>query len=263
MKKMEENIVKALYDESRNVHATLELRNRIHSAIDRQVESESMEGMIMNKKRNFKKIGIVTLAACLLISMGCFAAGKITGYVSSSSNLDAYHSYGEMNKAEEKAGYTIKRVEAFQNGYTFSEGNTQDIQAQDDDGNAVKSGTGIDITYMRDDKMLSLYADQVSMGENEGTGTAEATKVVDGITIFYNKDTYKIVPPDYELTEEDKQNQLREDYFISYGSSEVYTQEASSVVWVEDGVTYDLMGFDVDVSADEMLQMAQEIIQQQ
>ncbi|MDD3142290.1 MAG: signal peptide protein, partial [Lachnospiraceae bacterium] len=78
-----------------------------------------------------------------------------------------------------------------------------------------------------------------------------------------NKDTYKIVPPDYELTEEDKQNQLREDYFISYGSSEVYTQEASNVVWVQDGVTYDLLGFDVDVSADEMMQMAQEIIQQQ
>lgn len=73
--------------------------------------------------------------------------------------------------------------------------------------------------------------------------------------------TYKAVPPDYELTEEDKENMESDNFQLGYGSQEVEVRQYYATIWVKDGKVYDLGGFDLSISADEMLNMAKEIVE--
>jgi hypothetical protein len=50
-------------------------------------------------------------------------------------------------------------------------------------------------------------------------------------------------------------------FFISYGSDERETKYVSNVIFEMDNVIYDIGTFDNDISAEEMLDMAQEIIE--
>lgn len=265
MKNFELEIVKALSESGRSVQASPELRERINLQLDYQIEREKeqekkeMEDKVMRGHFNIKKIAAATVVACLIISMGCLAAGKIAGYESSTNRLKAYHSYADMDKVYKKAGYQIKAVESFQNGYTFEEANVSEEKATDEAGNAVATGNGITIEYKLADKSISLYADTIMQME-EGTYVPKAEKEVNGVKLIYLQSTNKFVPADYELTEEDKENEKNPDYNIAYGSSEIQIQQSANVIWEEDGVKYDLLAFDTSLTPDEMFEMAAEII---
>ena len=69
------------------------------------------------------------------------------------------------------------------------------------------------------------------------------------------------MPPDYEPTEEDKKAMESGRLQIGYGSAEIETSQYSRVVWVKDGIRYELMGFNVSLNDVEMLQMAQEMVE--
>ena len=62
------------------------------------------------------------------------------------------------------------------------------------------------------------------------------------------------------LTEEDKAGEARGDFYISVGSQEVEIHQNQTVTWDKDGVHYQLLGFDLSLNAEEMLDMAEEII---
>jgi hypothetical protein len=68
------------------------------------------------------------------------------------------------------------------------------------------------------------------------------------------------VPADYELTEEDIANQAKDNYYISYGSDEVEITQSTGVTWTKDGVSYNLAGMDLNLTGDEMFDMAEEIL---
>ena len=92
-------------------------------------------------------------------------------------------------------------------------------------------------------------------------GEYDRTLETGGITMGYTSSMYKAVPPDYEPTEEDKKAMESGRLQIGYGSAEIETSQYSRVVWVKDGIRYELMGFNVSLNADEMLQMAQEMVE--
>ena len=69
------------------------------------------------------------------------------------------------------------------------------------------------------------------------------------------------MPADYQATAEDKNLEAAGNYYISYGNDKVEVRESSSVQWEKDGVSYMIQGFDTDVSPQEMLAMAGEMIQ--
>ena len=48
---------------------------------------------------------------------------------------------------------------------------------------------------------------------------------------------------------------------IGYGASEVTVQQYQFLRWEQNGVYYTLSGFDLDMTADELFQMAQDIIE--
>lgn len=212
------------------------------------------------KKFSVKKLVIGIAAGCLLVSGGVFAAGHAVTLVTHNFLPNAYRSYSDMEKAQAELGYTVDSVENFANGYRFERMFVNEWQGQDESGNAVYTFKGLDISYGKNgEKRINLCAEK-PMETFAWGKTPDAVRTAGDITLRYDIVTYKIVPPDYELTDEDRENDARPDYNISFGSDEVKIQQASHVTWEKDGVQYTLLGFDLNLSADEMFDMAEEVM---
>lgn len=212
------------------------------------------------KRFSMKKLVIGVAAGCLLISGGVFAAGRVVSLSSHSYLGDAYKSYGDMDKAQAELGYSADTVEEFSNGYRFDQMFVNDVNGTDADGNVIYTFKDLSISYEKSGEPSVWLDVKKPVEPQKRKGEPEAARQVEGITLYYDTITYKFVPPSYELTEEDQANLERDNFTISYGSDEVKVQQNSSVTWEKEGVHYNLSGFDLNLSSDEMFDMAEEIM---
>lgn len=302
----------ALVKECDGISASEELKRRIDETIRERQEENSMKHM------SAKKLCISIAAACLLVSGITVFAGGASYFVSGSSMGVEYTDYQDMGKAQKKLGYEVDSVEQFANGYSFYGANVESVTAYTEENGALYSVPMMNIRYRKDEKKIDLNI-------NEGTGDdipskePNATRMCGDIAVRYDEYTDKIVPDSYELTEEDKINEQRDDYNIvymsvtvnqeetdetkseetvtdsmtdsddvkkgsyvisedgsvtltTYGSQdndsyviagaydEVCIQHRMVVSWEKDGKSYHMTGVDLDMGAEEMLDMAEEIL---
>ncbi len=250
----EEKIKNALASECDGITASRDLKDRI----DRQIRESQKEAGNM-KKLSIKKLVIGVAVGCLLVSGGVFATGHATSLVTHNFWPDAYRSYGDLEKAEKKLGYTVDAVEAFSNGWQFKHMFVNEWQGMDEAGNEAYTFRALDITYDKNGEKINLSAEK-PVETPVRDKAPDAVREIGDITLYYDTITYKFVPPDYVLTEEDRANDARPDYTISVGSAEVEIKQASHVTWEKDGIQYSLYGFDLTLSADEMFTMAGEVM---
>ena len=251
---LENKLKEALAQECEDITASRDLKERIDAEIlERQKEADM-------KHFSVKKLIIGVAAGCFLISGGVFAAGHAVTLSTHSYLGDRYKSFSDLDKAEAKLGYQVDAVETFENGYRFKSMSVTDVQGEDESGNAVYTFKSMDIHYGRGgDPSISVYIEkpvETQVRKQE----PQAVRQVGDITVYYDTQIYKFVPPNYELTEEDKAKQESGELAISYGSDKVQVQTCHNVTWYKDGIFYNILGFDVNISAEEMLDMAEEII---
>lgn len=251
---MEKDLKKAFALECEGLTVSQDLKARIDERILMGQKEADMKHLSM------KKIVIGVAVGCLLLSGGVFAAGRVVSLSSHHWLTDAYRSYGDMGKAQAELGYSADSVEEFSNGYRFDQMFVDDVNGTDADGNVVYTYKNLNIAYEKKGEQPVWLDAGKPVEPPVRTGEPEATRQADGVTIYYDTTTYKFVPPNYELSDEDKANLEKDDFTISYGSSEVQVQKASDVTWEKDGVHYHLMGFDLNLGAEEMLDMAEEIM---
>lgn len=251
----EEKIKNALALECGSITPSRDLKDRI----DREILESQKEAGNM-KRFSMKKLVIGVAAGCLLLSGGVFAAGRVVSLSSHSYLWDAYKSYGDMDKAQAKLGYPADTVEEFANGYRFDKMFVDDVNGTDADGNVIYTFKDLSISYEKSGEPSVWLDVKKPVEPQKRKGEPEAARQVEGITLYYDTITYKFVPPSYELTEEDQANLERDNFTISYGSDEVKVQQNSSVTWEKEGVHYNLSGFDLNLSSDEMFDMAEEIM---
>ena len=251
---LEKKLKEALTRECADMTASRDLKERIDAEIlERQKEADM-------KHFSVKKLIIGVAVGCFLISGAVYATGHAVSLSSHSYLGDGYKSFSDLDKAEAKLGYQVDAVEAFENGYRFEEMSVRDVQGQDENGNAVYTFKSMDIHYGRGgDPSLAVYIEKpVEMQMR--TKEPQAVRQVGEITVYYDTQIFKAVPPDYELTEEDKAKQESGELAIAYGDDKVSVHTSHNVTWYKDGIFYNIIGFDVNLSAEEMLDMAEEII---
>ena len=203
-----------------------------------------------------KKLVIGVAAACLLISGGVFA-GKTAGYI---SGYEKEYTYAELDKAEEKLGFSPDVAEAFSNGYSFEKMWVGNTRAVDENQETVYTFPELSVDYVKDGVSdISLYVD-MRPEKGEQDKEPDLTDQCGDIALRYDVYTYKFVPAGYELTEEDKANLERDDYEISEGSDEIEYSQMTHVTWEKDGVYYNLLGSDTALTGEEMFAMAKELI---
>lgn len=252
MKTRYEDMIKtALEMQGGAVMASGTLKQRIDKEISMK-KSEQKYGHF-----TIKKFAVGVAAACLLLSVTAFA-GKTTGY--RSGLIKGTYSYEELNKAEEKMGFSVDVAKQFDNGYRFDKMSIFEAHAMDENQKSLYKFPELNVEYVRDGvKDIGLYVDK-RPEKGEEKKVPDMTEQCGVIALRYDVYTYKFVPEGYELTEEDKANLERDDYEISVGADSIEYKQICHVTWEKDGVYYDLLGMDASLTGEEMIGMAKEII---
>ena len=243
MKDFDRLMKQALEEKVRDVEPSEHLLVKIRMEAD---ERRKETGFM---KMNMKKMVTAAAVICAL-SVTCYAAGQL-GSVVSSSTPDI-KTFAKLEKAEQKLGFDAKFVETFENGMTFQYGGTGETQGQDEDGNPMGKKYKMMTVSYADEKgnKVSLNIDGGSPYADAGVEEAEG----------YSTETYKFVPTDYELTEEDKEKEAAGEWVISCGSEEVEMMQMEYYGWNDNGIYYSLVGFDCGFGEVAMAQMAAEIM---
>lgn len=241
-----------------NVEASDDLKRRI----DNEILMENKKEEYHMKHFSMKKVVIGVAAACLIVGTVGVAASGIGGYISYGSVNPDYTDFQSMAKVEEEVGYEVDAVESFSNGYKLKDVHVGETTMQNTDGTSAGPQKDIRIDYRRGEEQIFFMARKLFTGETEDFGSVpQKTLQCGDVTVRFSQTTYKSVPPDYEPTEEDKKREAAGILMIGYGSTEVEVSEHYYAGWVKEGILYSISGFDLSLNADEILNMAKEIIE--
>ncbi len=216
----------------------------------------------MKKRIGVRKTAIVIAACIMVFGVTAAASGIATGIVSWNRIDTRTSNFEDLTKIEEEAGMDITAVESFSNGYSFDYMEVGESKTQDEEGNDLRHFKGIDLTYVKDG-CPEIYIDMDPAEMYSGSYDSDtAAKEIDGVTVHYNYDEYLILPDGERPTEEELQRAETDNHFyISDGGNDPrYISYVSGVSFEIDGISYCMIGFDVDMTADELFDMAEEII---
>lgn len=249
---LEEQISRTLRQQAESVQVTSADAERMKGSVHRKIEEEKRM-----RRWSAKKVMITAVAVCVFGSITAVAAGRITSSVAHSSH-DNDFTYDKLGEMETKLGIVTKAPEAFSNGYRFSTGVPVERSGMDESGNVVESGNDLSLNYKKDG-MPDIYisVQKSSMFENEQWAQSFDHN---GITVGYRADQYRFVPPNYQITEEEQARVDAGELYVSYGSDEIEDEIIKNVYWEDEGIQYYITAMDSSLGAEDLIQMAGEII---
>lgn len=232
----------------------------ILNSLPEKEENDKMENVRIFKKGSIKKRVIGALVATMVIGTTVFAAGKISSITSHSSGIAKYTAMPTAEQVKKDFKLNPKLVNEFDNGYVFTDGCIVDNEGTDDKGNSVEKTKSLDFTYAKDNDKLSLYMGNGSLDERSKGETVAAN--YNGIDLYYSSYTNKFEPENYKMTEQDKKDKLSGKYVFSYGSDsdKEKISQIQCLNWMQDGISYSFIGSDSNLSKDELVKMAQQVI---
>ena len=231
-----------------------EIHKSVNSALEKIAEREETN---MSRSMGIRKI-VVAAAVVAAFGVTAIAAMKAAGLESHTDLRDAVYSVSEIQELSDDEDFGVKYIDEFSNGYKFEVGYPSVGKATDADGNTIKEYTSFAVEYKNGDSEIVFFtepnADVVDMP------TDCETVDVDGTTVYTMEDTYKFVPPDYEMTEQDKEDEASGKYIFSYGTDEVEIQNVKQVMWKEGSVICTILEQTGTLDMDELVSMAEEVM---
>ena len=231
-----------------------EFHKSVNSALEKIAEREETN---MSRSIGIRKI-VVAAAVVAAFGVTAIAAMKAAGLESHTDLRDAVYSVSEIQELSDDEDFGVKYIDEFSNGYKFEVGYPSVGKATDADGNTIKEYTSFAVEYKNGDSEIVFFtepnADVVDMP------TDCETVDVDGTTVYTMEDKYKFVPPDYEMTEQDKEDEASGKYIFSYGTDEVEIQNVKQVMWKEGSVICTILEQTGTLDMDELVSMAEEVM---
>ena len=216
----------------------------------------------MKKRIGVRKTAIIVAACIMVFGVTATATGIATGVVSHNKIETRTRNFGDLEKLEQQAELDIIAVESFSNGYEFDYMEIGESTTQDDNFNDLLSYKGIRMNYVKENEPhVAIYMDPKSMVGGDISKDALAIRKVEDVDVYYSYDEFLLVPVGEVLTDEEKERDANDPhFFISDGSDERETKMCSTVNFVIGEVDYCILSFDTPMDADEMMDMAEEII---
>ena len=203
-----------------------------HNKLCMTLDSFEKENVKM-KKVSFKK-SIIIAAAVLAI------------------NIPATET---LNK---NVGFSPKIVEQFSNGYTFKGGHNGKNKYVDEENGTEEKYKSFMADYEKDGSKVMLSADTYA-DSHKDQGNSEVSDY-NGIAIAYISYVNKVVPADYQQTEQDMKDEESGKYVFSYGAEKVEISQVQGVEWEQDGIYYNITAIDSPLDKQGLIDMAKEVI---
>ncbi|MGX9754964.1 hypothetical protein ACWYRQ_01735 [Clostridioides difficile] len=238
--------------------------NRLNKTLNSLPEREENYNMINNKTRklpfnlSFKKGLIAIFAVTLLLGTTALATGEISNMIVISSNKATYTSVPTTEQVKKDFKFVPNIVSEFSNGYKFKGGYTINEKGLDKEDNILGELKALDFTYENGNDEISLKTSSDVLGKD-----SEDMKVVDtykDVNISYDEFKQKYVPEGYKMTEQDKLDEKSGKYTFSEWSGKVEVNEYKYLSWKQNGVYYSFIVQDSDLSMNDLLEMAHEVI---
>lgn len=228
-----------------------------------RIVSESIK---LNRRKDqyvmISKKKIMVIAAAVVMAIGITTAatsGVISSWVGGSASKPDYYQLPSAEVCMDDAGFAPVLLEQFSNGYTFDNGNVVNNTLKDDRGNKIEKFKSFSFHYLKGDDEV-LFSQEKYNSEMPQSGDLISNE--NGVEIYYNHYTNKIVPEDYEKTQEDLLAEESGELIFSYGSSDVEISEVQGVSWRIGNMHFSLTQIDGNLSAEELAEMAREMIAQ-
>ena len=218
-----------------------------------------------------KRIVTFALAAALMLVLGisAFAIWGIPRFTGTHPmpKTAEYTSLSALPEIEKDVGYPVTVPEHFSNGYAFSMLRVDGEAVFGESYEVLKEYYSVHVTYTRNgapDLSLSLSPVlELESSSEAPVRTPSEQRTVSSVTVDLNCDHYKVVPEDYEKTEDDLAQEAAGHYYISFGSEQIEEREVASAEFKLDNVSYTLMDMAAkETSLDTLAQMAGEIIEE-
>lgn len=228
----------------------------LKNKIDLEINSQGEKGEFKMKKRF-----VLVAAAALVLSVGVFAAGKITGTLASSTSFYNYTKYTDMAKAEKKAGFDAYAPESL-GDYKFDGIRMVDMADVDDTGAKLNKRKAIDVNYKNDaGDRVSLSIDKYP---DSSTPLAEQPyqemRDLKGVQVYYWRLESVFLPDEKDATKEELERSEKDPFFnLAIGSAKREEDASKHLIFDYKGVQYELMAGD-DMDVNEFYKMAEEII---
>lgn len=231
----------------------------IISSIDDDLIAEAAHSKRRTRRFRVGRIAAIAAAAALVLCMSAYAATiLLSGRSGHSSNIPTYISVPNAQTLRQDIGFVPNIAEKFSNGYGFKSGHISDNEDYGPGGSIYEHYKSLSCVYARDGLEIYLHADQARAGlQLKGAETADTYK---GSSLFYYSYTNKIVPPDYQMTEQDKMDEASGRLVFTYGGIETEINRVQGVAWQYAGVNYELIAIDNPLPKEDLTQMAKEII---
>lgn len=235
-------------------------RNRVRTTLNSLPEKEEYIKMDRKiyKNKSFKKKLVVAVAATFVLGTTAFAAGKLSSIVGSTSNIPTYKNMPSAEMVNEDFGFTPKLVDKFENGYEFKSAHTSNNEGYDDAGNSFGKSKALTMFYKNGTAEISIAVEDMTL-----VGEDKKSILVDEYNeseIYYTSYINKFVPADYEMTEQDKKDEEEGKYVFSFGTKEIEISTVQHIGFKLEGLYYSILAMDSDLTQDDLLKMAHEII---
>lgn len=228
----------------------------LKNKIDLEINSQGEKGEFKMKKRF-----VLVAAAALVLSVGVFAAGKITGTISSSTSFYNYTNYDDMAKAEKKAGFDVEAPESL-GDYKFDGITIDNIADIDDTGTKLNKRKGFHVDYKNADGdivMLSIdkHPDNAKTVDKQ---FYHEMRDINGVQVYYSRIESVVLPDEKDASKEELERSEKDPFFnLAIGSDKREESASKHLLFDYKGIEYALMAGD-DMDVNEFYRMAEEII---
>ena len=215
------------------------------------------------RKRKLPWKMLVAAALIPLLTITAYAA-DVLNIRSLVSGMTHYTSsqFSDMDKVMDKAGFRMDVKESFTSGFTFDKVYVEDTRGLDENDREVLKYREVQVNYRNADGVrLCLFANPDIEEITDSESPVAQTAQIGGVTVSYHLDHYKFVPPDYQLSEAEKQWQEIPGNYISYGSEAVKDTDVAFLCWQKDGIRYSFMDSGAKVTPQTLFAMAKELMQ--
>lgn len=254
----EARIRQALTDKANGINENAVSFRKVQAAIYEKEQNEMKQGKFSFKN---KKKAMIASFCCIALLSGSLIAGTIAkSWIGHGDHR--YQTFPTAQKVQKDLGFLPNYVESLPGGFEFVFGGKDESSLVDEQGKSIVDTKGMSLSYAQPGSkdMLTLGVEQIPQQYMTYDHMQVLENTYKGYTFYFSEQMYKFVPADYVLTEEDKNAQAAGTLEISYGSDEVSVEQIQSIWWNDGDIRYYIMGSDFGFTADEMVEMAQAVI---